>query len=243
MDVVAKLQADQPRFHVGGTVRWDSLPETLRLIDRTVRDGDTTLETGCGASTVVFLAGGAHHTVISPNKDEHDRVRDYCRKIGLNDSRLTSIAGSSDEVLPELCRDRVFDVAFIDGAHSFPYPEVDWHYVTRALKVGATLVIDDVPIPAVIPLFKHMSVEPNWRLEAILDDRAAAFSLLAPPAPEDWSVQPFNRHYPDCSFAPLPLRARLLGEHWMKLARRQAARSERLRGAWARLSGATGEDR
>jgi len=224
MDVVAMLEADRPRFHQQGTAQWNSLPETLRLIQRSAPGADgSTLETGCGASTVVFAASGASHTAISPDPDEHRRVREYCEQIGVDHSRLRLIVGLSDEVLPSLPAERTLDVVFIDGAHSFPYPAIDWYYLTRMLKIGGQLIFDDVPIPAVAPLFRHMKLESNWRLDAILDNRAAAFSLLAPPAPEEWSGQPFNRRYPDYSFAPLPLRSRLLVAHRLTRLKSQLA--------------------
>lgn len=224
MDVVAMLERDQPRFHQQGAAQWDSLPETLRLIQRSTSDrAGSTLETGCGASTVVFAASGSSHTAISPDPDEHRRVRDYCEQIGVDHSRLSFIVGLSDEVLPTLPAERTLDVAFIDGAHSFPYPAIDWYYVTRMLKIGGQLVFDDVPIPAVAPLFRHMMLEPNWRLDAILDNRAASFSLLTPPEPEEWSGQPFNRTYPDYSFVPLPQRSRLVVAHRLARLRSQLA--------------------
>ena len=242
MDVVATLESDRPRFHQQGTAEWNSLPETLRLIQRSIPvGGGCTLETGCGASTVVFAASGSRHTAISPDPDEHRRVREYCDHIGVDHSRLTLIVGLSDEVLPSLSAERTLDVAFLDGAHSFPYPEIDWYYVTRMLKIGGQLVFDDVPIPAVAPLFRHMKLEPNWRLDAILDDRAAAFSLLAAPRPEEWSGQPFNRKYPDYSFAPLPLRSRLLAAHRLaQFKSHLAARYPRIRQVVKDFQGGSG---
>jgi predicted O-methyltransferase YrrM len=233
MDVVALLEEDRPRFHQQGTAQWDSLPETLRLIQRLAPEGGgSTLETGCGASTVVFAASGASHTAISPDPDEHRRVREYCEQIGVDHSRLRLIVGLSDEVLPSLPAERALDVAFIDGAHSFPYPAIDWYYVTRMLKIGGHLIFDDVPIPAVAPLFRHMKLEPNWRLDAILDNRAASFSLLAPPKPEEWSGQPFNQTYPDYSFVPLRLRSRLVAAHRLAQLKSQlATRYPRIRQA------------
>jgi len=105
-------------------------------------------------------------------------------------------------------------VAFIDGAHGFPYPAVDWHYVSRALKVGGKLLLDDIPIPAVSCVFRFMQADPHWRLDAILENRTAVFSLINEPMIEqgdltDWTKQPFNAHW-DFGFAPLPLRARLI---------------------------------
>jgi hypothetical protein len=238
MDVVAQLLKDRPVFHLGGTARWDVLPGTLSAIQERVRDGDRTLETGCGASTVVFAAQGAHHTSISPDPSEHENVRAYCEQIGVDPSRLDFIAVSSDSVLPELCTDRVLDAAFIDGAHTFPYPAVDWHYVARALKIGGWLLLDDIPIPAVSFVFKYMQSDPSWRLEEILDERTAAFTLISEPTLEDWTVQPFNRR-PDYSFASLPDRARLsAASEVARLRTGLARRYPRLRTASRRMSAA-----
>jgi Methyltransferase domain len=210
LDIVQRLLTDKPSFHEYGTAHWDALPETLYAIRRSAKEGDSTIETGVGVSTVVFAAAGAHHTAISPIADEYERVRDYCQRIGIDDSRIRFIAGRSDEVLPSLYnRDRVLDMAFIDGAHEFPNPVIDWHYIARSLKIGGTLVLDDIPIPAVAQVFQHMRLESNWRLETILDGRSAAFTLLGPPPRGDWTHQPVNRGYPDFSFAGLPQRLRL----------------------------------
>jgi hypothetical protein len=237
MDIVDQLLRDRPRFHVKGTLRWDSLPGTLRAIQQSVHDGSRTLETGCGASTVIFAAQGAHHAVLSPDAEEHERVRDYLKEIGVDDSRLVSIVGVSDLVLPDLCKERVLDVAYIDGAHSFPYPAVDWHYMTRALKIGGKLIVDDIPIPATAYVFRFMLSDPGWRLDAILDDRAAAFTLIdEPPAEEDYTIQPFNRR-PDYGFAPLPARARLiLASKIREIRPTVASRYPSLRRAWKRFS-------
>jgi hypothetical protein len=233
-DIVAQLLTDRPSFHLGGACQWNSLPETLAAIRDAVRPGHVTLETGVGASTVIFAAGGAHHTAISPDATEHTRVAEYCREVGVDMTNITFVEGLSDDVLPSmLSHERTLDVAFIDGAHSFPFPEVDWFYVTRALKVGGKLLMDDIPIPAVTPLFHHMRQEPNWRSDGILDDRAAAFTLLAAPLPEDWPNQRFNDGYPDFSFAPFRRRLELGARFHVAQARsRLAARYPSLRRAY-----------
>lgn len=235
MNIVERLLADRPSFHAGGTVRWNSMPETLRMIAKSVRDGSRTLETGSGASTVVFAACGAHHTAISPDGREHERVREYCRSIGVDDSRLTFIAGFSDQELPALCKERVFDAAYIDGAHEFPYPEVDWHFVSRALKIGGVLLMDDVPIPAVAPVFRHMRLEPQWRFEGILDHRAAAFTLVRDATFEEQVSQAFNAGVPDYSFEPLPTRlAMTAGFRLAEWRSSLGTRYPRLRALWKR---------
>jgi hypothetical protein len=227
LHIVDQLLSDRPAFHLGGECQWNSLPQTLQAICRVVEPGHITLETGVGASTVVFAACGAHHTAISPEGEEHRRVLEYCQQIGVDTSRLKFVEGLSDDVLPSiLTRERTLDVAFIDGAHSFPFPEVDWFYATRSLKVGGHLLMDDVPIPAVTPLFRLMRLEPtNWQFDGIMDNRAAAFTLLAASEQEYWPGQRFNDGYPDYSFAKLPTRVRLRAE--FRIGRLRAAITRR----------------
>ncbi len=135
LQAVDRLLTDRPAFHLGGERVWNSLPQTLGAIGRSVEPDHVTLETGVGASTAVFTACGAYHTAISPAAEEHRRVIDYCHQVGVDTGRPTFVDGLSDDVLPSLLsRERTLDVAFIDEAHSFPFPEVDWFYVTRSLK-------------------------------------------------------------------------------------------------------------
>jgi hypothetical protein len=240
MDIIERLENDKPSFHWGGTRRWNAAPHTLREIQRSVSKGMRTLETGCGASTVVFAARGAQHTIVSPTHDEHERVRIYLGEVGIDSSQLTFEVGFSDEVLPRLCNypglmaeweewytdhsssmasvpdgelfrpkyERYYDYLFLDGAHAFPYPVVDWHYSMKVLKIGGRLLLDDIPIPAVACVFRYLVSDPSWKLVNIYDNRAAAFDLVAEPAPEDWTLQAYNR-YPYFGFAPLPKRAYL----------------------------------
>lgn len=241
MDIVAQILGDRPNFHLGGAAHWASLPDTLQEIRGAVRPGDVTIETGVGASTVVFAAQGAQHTAISPDPREHELVREYCRRIGVDDSKLTFIAGFSEDVLPQLLsRERTLNVAFIDGAHCFPFPEVDWCYITRALKLGARLIMDDITIPSVEPCFRHMTLEDNWRFERVLDDRGASFTLLAEPNPlDDWPAQRINAHYPDYGYAPLVRRAELTARFKVKTLRQRLSRQyPGLVGAYKRLRAA-----
>jgi predicted O-methyltransferase YrrM len=196
------------------------------MISRYVRRDGRTLETGCGASTVVFAAAGARHTAISPSRAEHERIRAYCSGARIDDSQLSFIEGSSDRVLPSLAPDDLLDVAFIDGAHSFPFPVIDWHYVTRHLRTGGILIMDDVNIPAVAIAFTAMRRDRSaWRLLATADDRAAAFEKLREsPEGDNWKAQSFNSSYPDYSFVSPGRRTRLLMRHRARTVRSRLGR-------------------
>jgi len=206
--VVDQLIKDEPRFHSGGDTNWNALPEILLTLESLVGPETVSIETGCGASTVVFASGGGRHTTISPDPREHDLVRAYCDKTGIDHSNVTFVANSSDQVLPAMAPGRTLDVAFIDGAHGFPFAILDWHFINERLKVGGHILVDDVAIPAIAPVFRFMRSEDWWSLVGIPDDRAGLFRLAVEPPPEDYTLQKFNRHL-DYSFAPPAVRARL----------------------------------
>lgn len=228
-NVLSRVIRDDPRFHSGGVNCWSALPGILSTISAYTSPHTVSVETGCGASTVLFASAGGQHTAISPDPREHQLVREYCERIGVDHSNVIFIAESSDEVLPGLFDGRVLDLAFIDGAHSFPYAIVDWHYITSSLKVGGRVLVDDVGIHAITPVFHFMKAEDWWTLESIPDDRAALFRLNSMPPEEGYTSQAFNRRM-DYSFAPAGVRARLMAGEAATRARREAGR----RLPWAR---------
>jgi hypothetical protein len=212
------------------------MPRTLELIASWARPGDHTLETGAGASTVVFAGMGSVHIAISPFGDEHHRIREYCTSIGVGTETVTFVEGPSDDVLPTLQVDDPLDLAFIDGKHSFPHPIIDFHYIERRMRVGGILLIDDIPIPAVGMLYRFLEDNDDWRFVDLVDRRAAVFEKRAEADFEDnWRRQRLNARYPDYGFLPwrarIPMEAAELGPKTRRVA---GDRVPGLRTAWQR---------
>jgi len=216
---LAALVAEQPAFHHDGEREqvWSARPETLAYLAEATRPNDRTVETGSGASTVVFAAAGALHTAISPMAGEHRTIEAWCAAHDIPTGRLTFVEGYAEEVLPAFDPPAALDVVFIDGKHSFPYPIVDWHYLSTLLRVGGVVVLDDVRAPAVEVLCRMMLADPAWELLAAPDREAAAFRRLAPAPPGDpWQEQrlappeAFARHFGAGEPPPAPPRRRPL---------------------------------
>jgi predicted O-methyltransferase YrrM len=189
--VLDNLVANKPAFHHDGSREqvWSAREETLRYLAEAVKPSDRTVETGAGASTVIFAATGATHTAISPVPREHRVIERYCQEHGIPTDRLEFIEGYAEEILPSYYPAPV-DLAFIDGKHCFPYPIIDWHYLCNSLKLGGLMVVDDVRAPAVEVLCRIMLADPGWRLEATPDREAAAFKRVAePPQGDPWQQQ------------------------------------------------------
>ncbi len=239
--VLTELFAEAPTLHRGGSERWDVSRGTLRLLADLVKPGHATLEVGVGVSTIMFAALGSAHRAISPAPAEFVAVRQWCADHGIDTDRLQLLTGLSDCVLPDL--KGAVDLALIDGAHAFPIPIVDFHFVRRLVRVGGVLVLDDLPIPSMAEVYRFLSTEPTWARVALVDNRAAAFRrLAADPAGDPWGDQAYNRTYPDYSFLPPLTRYMVASEAYVKHS--SAVRGLRSRVApLDRLARRLGQDR
>ena len=154
----------------------------------------TTLETGAGASTVVFAARGASHTAISPVADEHERIRRYGVEHGIAMDRVRFIAESSHTALLHTWTPEPLDVVLVDGAHSFPFPTLDWMYTAPHLRVGGRMLVDDAYQPAVNVLSRYMTANPAWELETVPGHRTPVFRKLHEvPLSFDWDDRALGR--------------------------------------------------
>ena len=121
---------------------WGLAWDALAWVEENVREGMSTLETGAGASTMVFAARGARHHVITPDAEEQRRIGGACEERGIDASGVTFHIGRSHEVLPELDLPAL-DLVLVDGAHGFPYPILDWWHLAPRLATGGRMLLDD----------------------------------------------------------------------------------------------------
>jgi predicted O-methyltransferase YrrM len=240
--VVERILCDRPAFHGDGRLRWDVSPGTLHLLARLAGSAERSLEVGCGVSTVVFAAAGIPHLTVSPVRQEYERIEQYCAAAGVSTASVVFREGFSDRVLPTVDRD--VDLALIDGAHSFPHPVVDFHYVSRLLRPGGVLLLDDIPIPSVGGVYRFLRDDERWEQVDLVDHRAAAFRLVGVlPDGDPWGDQRGNATYPDYSFLPLAQRSRVELREWLShnatlgRARRRHRRLDRLAPTLRRILG------
>ena len=185
MSLADELRSAPPGLH-GQSEFWGLAWEALAFVERTVRPGMATLETGAGASTIVFTAGGAEHEAITPSQVEADRILAECARRGISTERLTFRIGSSADVLREW-QPRELDLVLVDGAHAFPYPTLDWWYLSPHLKVGGLMLLDDAYMPPVTAVVDHLRDSQSWRLEEPVSFRTAVARKLADEVPDgEW---------------------------------------------------------
>jgi hypothetical protein len=200
------LRSAPPSLH-GEREFWGLAWEALEWLESNVRPGMATLETGAGASTLVFAASGAEHQAVTPSEDEERRIRAACEARGIDQSRLTFHIGRSQDVLPALDLPRL-DLVLLDGAHGFPYPILDWWHLARRLEVGGRMLLDDAYLPAVASIVDYTRASQAWELEEPVSFRTARIRKVRedePPSEAD-ALAARGR----MSFAYLPRRRRLV---------------------------------
>ena len=178
------LRAAPPGLHGDGEY-WGLAWDALAWLEEHVRPGMATLETGAGASTLVFAAGGAVHEAVTPDPEEERRIRAQAAEREIDASGVTFLVGPSERVLPAW-EPRELDLVLLDGAHGFPYPILDWWQLAPHLRVGGAMLLDDAYLPAVAAIVDHARSSDAWELEDAVSFRTARIrKLRADPPPAD----------------------------------------------------------
>jgi hypothetical protein len=185
--VTKLIRRSPPLLHGRGSRYLGLAWKALEWLEANVEPGMRTLETGSGASTIVFAAGGADHTAITPAPEEHEGITAYCAGHGISTERVRFVDESSHTALEKL--EGEFDFYLIDGAHGFPFPVLDWWLVHDRIKVGGAVLVDDAYIPAVNALVSNLRQMRGWQFEGAPGGRTAVFRRVATDSPIEDAMQ------------------------------------------------------
>lgn len=181
-----RLRAAPPGIHGAGNEYWGLAWPALEWLESELRPGMATVETGSGASTIIFAAAGTEHVAVTPNPDEEMRVRRSCAELGVSSDRVSFRVGFSHDVLPDLPQ-RPIDLALLDGAHGFPYPVLDWWHVAPQLKIGGRILLDDAYMPPVTVIVDYARATRAWAVEGSIGYRTVIVRKVADELPHfDW---------------------------------------------------------
>jgi hypothetical protein len=174
---------------------WMIAPDVLQWIADNIPVGASTLETGCGYTTVLLAAMKARHTVIAPFGIEFEAIKRYCLDHGIPVDTVTYIERPSQDVVPTLPPDPV-DLVIIDGDHAFPAPFIDWYYTAERVELGGRVIVDDTQLISCKILRDFLAMEVDrWAIEATMGKTTIFRRITSEPVVKGlwWGLQPFSR--------------------------------------------------
>jgi predicted O-methyltransferase YrrM len=196
-DVLLSLLNERPKFH-GSPERpqqWGIGRELAEFIFRNVGQGQASLETGCGISTLIFAIKKSVHTTVTPCKSEIEAISSYAKNHSISLDTIRFANEESEKFLPKAIDAGPLDLVLIDGRHAFPWPAIDYFYTASRVKRGGIIVVDDIMIPSVRILADFMSRDDNWRMTKEVPRRALAFVKIGNELDVEWVFQAYNRDY------------------------------------------------
>ena len=190
---IAMMATDPPSVHDGAPAGvWAAANDCLEFLAATVKPGQRTLETGCGATTIVFAASGAAHTSVFLDESEGLAVQEWCAARNISTAGVAFHPGSSSVTLPRLELGDL-DLVMVDGCHGFPFPQLDWYYAASHLVTGGTLIIDDTQLAAPYELRRYLEHDPR-RDRLHVGTQWVAFRRLGSGSlDEEWMSQRFHQ--------------------------------------------------
>jgi hypothetical protein len=192
-EVLEQILQVQPVLHGAGTVSRDALTAIAgHAGNRTVR---RSVETGCGATTLLLSHLSEHHTVFA--LDLGGSVANVRRSPLLRQDVVSFVEGPSQQTLPQHRFDDKLQLVVIDGPHAYPFPDLEYYFLYPHLATGALLVLDDIQIPSIHNLFQFLRSDKMFRLDEVVRSTAFFTRTDAPtfdPLGDGWRDQQYNSH-------------------------------------------------
>ncbi|MCC7034624.1 MAG: class I SAM-dependent methyltransferase [Acidobacteria bacterium] len=195
-DVLAALAALPADWHAAGCLEMPNLEALAR--HAAARRLTHSVETGAGKSTLLLSHLSEHHTVFALDAGQSlTRVADSTL---LRRERVTFIDGPSQLTLMAHRFTEPIQLAFIDGPHAFPFPNLEYWKLYPHLEAGGLLVVDDIHIPTIRQLFDFLREDAMFTLletvgKTAFFERTGAETFS--PVEDGWWLQQYNtRRFP-----------------------------------------------
>ena len=191
-NLLAEILESSRAIHRSGTMSPAALIRLARHLEaRTVHQS---VETGTGASTLIFSHLSESHTVFALDRDES--ISMVLRNPLLNQKSTSFVDGPTQKTLPVHSFQSPFQAVLIDGPHAYPFPDLEYFYLYPQIERNGLLVIDDIHIPSIHNLFRVVSHDDMFRVIEVCGKTAFLQRTEAPlfdPWDDGWWLQRSNR--------------------------------------------------
>ncbi len=127
------------------------------------------VETGSGASTLLFSHLSEHHTVFALDGGSGS-IANIRRSPLLRPNVVTFVEGPTQATLPRHRFTESLQLVLIDGPHGYPFPDLEYYFLYPHLETGALFILDDIHIPTVQNLFRFLRRDAMFELEEVVQN-------------------------------------------------------------------------
>lgn len=196
MNSLEAIETLPDNWHGSGTVPRDVLRAIAKHAQSLGRVHHS-VETGSGRTTLLFSHLSENHVVFAV--DYGGSISQVKNSPFFNASNVNFIEGPSQITLPAYKFPSRVSIAFIDGAHGYPFPDLDYYYFYPQIETGGLLIVDDISIPTIRRMYEIIKMEDMFDLIEVVADTAFFRRTEAPlinPLGDEWTLQGYNRrHY------------------------------------------------
>lgn len=205
--VLARLRREAPRFAPGPPEPHARPPSrVLEWLVSEVPLGGSSLEVGCGWSTIALGLVADRHVAVAPDPAEHEALRHWAKTADVALDGVELVVARAEHHLPTATADgrlepETFDLVLVDGDHAHPHPTVDAFHSGPLVRPGGLLVLERAGIRSVADAGRGLRTA-GWSLRQRVDDALVLQrpTSTAPPtdraAPVRWWEQPGNGETP-----------------------------------------------
>lgn len=193
--LVEAIGALPPKWHGAGSIS----NAVLDAICRNIQSAKPRLsvETGTGRTTLLFSHLSDQHLVFTKeDTGDGDSLRAVRSSNLLKESSVKFLIGPTQATLPRHNFLSPIDVAFLDGPHAYPFPDLEYWAIYPHIPAGGLLIVDDIQIPTIANLFMFLKADAMWDLVEVADTTAffrRTRSEGVDPFGEGWWLQAYNQ--------------------------------------------------
>ena len=191
--VLVEVVRIAPSLHKAGTFSAGVLDAIVR--HATARPVQHSVETGSGASTLLFSHVSEDHTVFAVDGGTGS-IRSIENSPLLRREAVTFVEGPTQLTLPRHTFADRLQLALIDGPHGYPFPDLEYYHLYPHLDPDALLIVDDIQIPTITNLFDFISADEMFDLQEVVETTAFFRRTDAPAFPQTgdgWWTQRYNK--------------------------------------------------
>lgn len=194
LDSIKSLPQD---FHEAGVMQPAVLDALFEI--GTCRTLHKSAETGCGKTAMLLSWLSRDHTIFTLERYGTNPCQSFTAVFQsplLNHDNVRFVLGPTQQTLPQHSFETDLDLVLLDGPHGFPFPCLEYYYFYPKLKVGASLIVDDIHIPSVRMLHDFLLDDDMFELEHTVENTAFFKRTDTPvfnPTGDDWWLQRYNQ--------------------------------------------------